>query len=398
MRKVNGEWREIPVDLQVDFFAIQDINFELLFKSYETSWGWATEADGIDPRAVPFFYSRTARYPRQDLLPPGVERVRLMQVDFNPPDPDHPLLTACQLGSFKEEFDATRDVRTVNFFQQPSGLSDQAENRAGKSYAEYKAEFDALPRDDARRMVEGRPGRVKDGLPVYDEEFDYDTFVSSVPLPILPNVPLHCGFDQDLTPAAVFFQESPEGQIRFLREVVPGPGTGVDRFIEQLLPLLHGPFRGLPPGLFAADPAGFYGGDKAYGQLAWADAVSQALGVQVQPAPTNEWDMRRAALGVIMRTSRRGGRDWPHMVIDPSMKMFIKGLSTGFKYQKQTNGFSRLPMKNEYSHGCEAAQYGVLTLRGVAGMVATIAQAGRPSNVTSIKAGFVAKSDFSGWG
>ncbi|MCA0423564.1 MAG: hypothetical protein LCH61_09610 [Proteobacteria bacterium] len=189
VRVIDGIAREIPVDLQVDFFAIQDINYELAFKSYETSWGWATEADGIPVAAIPFFYSRTARYPRMDMLPEGTVRPRIMQVDFNPPDPNHPLWEACERGSFKTEFNPERDVRTVNFFRQPSGLSARAENRAGKSLAEYQAEYDALPRDEARRMVEGLPGRVKDGLPVYDDEWDYDTFVSKVPVPIDPDLP-----------------------------------------------------------------------------------------------------------------------------------------------------------------------------------------------------------------
>ena len=398
VRLINGERREVPVDLQVDFFAISDMNYELAFKSYETSWGWATEADGIPSSAIPFFYSRTARYPRQSMLPDGVERPRMMMVDFNPPDPDHPLLTACQQGSFKTDFNPEKDTKTVNFFRQPSGLSAEAENRAGKSLAEYQAEFNALTRDDARRMVEGMPGRVKDGLPVYDDEWDYDKFVAPATLEILPDLPLHIGFDQDLTPAAIFFQETPDGQIRFLREVVPGPGTGVDRFLEQLLPVLHGPMRGLPPGVWAADPAGFYGVDKQAGQLSWADAMSQGLGHRIIPAPTNEWDMRRAALSVVMRVSRRGGKDWPHMLVDPSMKKTIKGLSTGYKYGKQTNGFSRLPIKNEFSHPCDAAQYGVLTVRGLQGTIATIAQAGRPGNVTTLHRGFIGKSDFSAWG
>lgn len=397
VRMIGGVATEVPVDLAVEFFALQDVNYELIFKSYETSVGWATEADGVPHEAIPFFYSRTARYPRTELLPPGLERPRLMMVDFNPPDPDHPLLQACLRGSFKEDFDPAVTPKTVNFFRQPSGLSPQAENRAGKTLQAYQEEMNTMTRDKARRMVEGLPGRVKDGLPVYDEEFDYG-FVSPEPLAILPDLPIHAGFDQDLTPAAVFFQETPDGQIRFLRECAPGPGTGVDRFLEQLLPILHGPLRGLRPGTFAADPAGFHGGDKAYGQLAWAEAMSQGLGAPVTPAPTNEWDLRRSSLSVIMRRSRRGGRDWPHMLIDPSMKMFIKGLAHGFKYQKQTNGFSRLPVKNEYSHVCEAGQYGVLAVRGVAGLVATIAQAGRPGRLGAPAQAYVAPADFSAFG
>jgi len=398
VRTVNGVRREVPVNIRAEFFAIADINYELLFKSYETSLAWATEADGVPTAALPFFYSRTARYPAQRVFPEGVQRPRLLMFDFNPPDPDHDLLAACQRGSFRSDFDPAKHPKVINFFRQPSGLSPQAENRAGKSLAEYQAEYDALDRDQSRRMVEGLPGRVKDGMPVYEEEFDYDSFVSPTPLPIDPNLPIHAGFDQDLTPAAAFFQETPDGQIRVLRELACEPNTGVDRFLERLLPILHGDLRGLRPGAFTADPAGFYGGDKAYGQVSWAEAVAQALGVALTPAPTNEWDMRRAALSVIMRVSKRQGRNFPHILVDPSCKTIIKGLSTGFKYRKHHDGsYARLPEKNAFSHPCEALQYGVLGLRGVAGMVATIANANRPGAAAPARA-HVATTDWSAFG
>lgn len=379
VRTIGGVAREVPVDFTMEFFGITDTNFELSFKSYEVSFAWATEADGVPSTAIPFFYSRTARYPRQELLGAGVERPRMMMVDFNPPSPEHPLLIACQRGSFREDFDPATTPRTVNFFRQPSGLAANAENRAGKSRAEYQAEMDALTRDEARRMVEGMPGRVKDGLPVYDDEWDHDAFVAREPLEILPHLPIYAGFDQDLTPAAVFLQETPDGQVRILRECSPGHGVGVDRFLEQLLPILHGPLRGLTPGEFYADPAGFHGADSAYGQLSWAEAMGQGLGVRILPAPTNEIAMRRAALSLVMKTSRRGGRDFPHLQIDPSCQQLIKGLSAGYKYAKHHDGsFSQLPMKNAFSHVCEAAQYAVLGVRGLAGTIATIARADRP--------------------
>lgn len=389
--------REVRVDLQMEFFGIADTNYEQIFKSYEVTFAWATEADGVPAPAIPFFYSRTARFPRQDLIGDQT-RARMMMVDFNPPDPDHPLWVAVTRGSFREDFDAATQARTVNLFQQPSGLSPQAENRKGKSLAEYQAEADALPKDEARRMVEGRPGRVKDGLPVYDEEWDDEAFVAPTALAILPDLPIHAGFDQDFSPAAVFFQETPDGQLRFLRECYLGHGVGVDRFVEALLPILHGDLRGLRPGVFAADPAGWYGADRDYGQLAWAEAMSAALGVRIVPAPTNEWDMRRVALSCLMKTTKRGGRDFPHMLLDPSCKKLRKGLASGFKYAKHHDGtFSKRPIKNEHSHLCDAAQYGALAVRGVAGLTATIAAADRPRAATTTRP-YVGNADWSAFG
>lgn len=401
VREVDGVKREVLVDLQVDFFAIQDVNYELLFKSYETSWAWLTEADGVDHNAIPFFYSRTARFPSRRLLPAGVELPRVCFVDFNPPDPNHELLKACQRGSFKEKFDPKVDRKTINFFRQPSGLADNAENRKGKTKKAYQDEMDTMPADQARRMVEGRPGRVKDGMPVYDEEWDYDTFVAPQPLEILRDRPLHCGFDQHLSPAAIFFQESAEGQIRFIGECAPPHGTGADRFLEQLLPMMHGPFRGLPIGVFTCDPAGFHGVDKQNGDLAWAQIIGLGLGgITILPAPTNEWHARRGAIASIMRTSMRGGRVWPHMIVDPvACPILIEGFSSGFKYPKHLAiGYGETPLKNKWSHPCEGAQYGVLGLRGMAGVVATLAQGGRPGNVVPFRQAIVQSESFSAFG
>lgn len=390
VRNIDGVRREVPVTLRVEFFAVADVNYELLFKSYETSWAWATEADGIDHAAIPFFFSRTARYPSNAMLPPGTKRPRVALVDFNPPDPEHKLYQACLRGSFKEDFDANRDVKTVNFFRQPSGLADNAENRAGKSREEYQAEMNTMTRDAARRMVEGMPGRVKSGLPVYDSEFDYDRHVSQVPLEILRDQPFHIGFDQGGgggsagTPAAVLFQIAPSGQIRINAEVVADPGTGVERFLDQLIPVLTGPFAGVMPGEFFCDPAGFFGGDSVYGTLAWAEIVAQALGHRVYPAPSQEWTSRREALALPMMRFLSAGT--PKLMIDPRCATLIRGLNGAYKYGKRHDGlYNPLPTKNLESNAVEAAQYGVLGKFGLAGTISALAQGDRAGNVVAMR-------------
>lgn len=403
VRLVGGVNKVVPVDLRVEFFAIADVNYELLFKSYETSWAWATEADGLPVEAIPFFYSRTARFPAQRMLPPATSRARVAFFDLNPPDPEHPLLQACERGSFKEDFDPERDVKTINFFRQPSGLSDQAENRAGKSLAEYQAEMNALPRDVSRRMVEGKPGRQKSGLPVYDEEFERDRIVSGQPLPVLPHLPIHIGFDQGGAggsagaPGAEIFQQAPNGQIRFLDEVIASPGTGVERFLEALIPILITRFQHLPPGIFACDPSGFYGGDKVYGSLAWAEIVGKALGHRLSPAPSNEWTPRRESLAMLMTRSVSAGV--PKMIVDPRCRVLIRGLSSAYKYSRRHDGtYDPRPIKNFEATAVEAAQYGVLGVIGLAGTIGQISQGSRPGGGQPFNTGVKQLgSDFSVW-
>lgn len=405
VRNVHGVNKIIPVDLRVEFFAIADVNYELLFKSYETSYAWATEADGIDPQAIPFFYSRTSRYPRLDLLAPGVQRARVAFIDFNPPDPEHPLLQACIRGSFREDFDEAQEPRTINFFRQPSGLSDQAENRAGKSKAEYEAEMAVLHKDTARRMVEGRPGRQRSGLPVYDEDFDYDAH-TAVNLPIIRDLPLNIGMDQGGqggsagSPAAVFFQVLPIGQVRIYDEVVAETGTGVERFLEQTIPKLTTRFAELLPGVWSCDPSGFYGGDKVYGTLAFAEIIQKALGHPMLPAPSNEWTPRRESLALLMGRNISPGV--PKMIIDRRCKLLIKGLNGAYKYQRRHDGtFDPRPIKNRESNAVEAAQYGVLGVFGLQGTINRLAQGSRPAaeNVVQMRRRMAGtkRADFSVW-
>lgn len=392
IRPVAGIQREIPVYIQVDFFAVGEMNYELLFKSYETSYAWATEADGLDWQTIPFFFSRTGRYPSRTLLPQGVRPARGMGVDMNPPAPKHPLYLAAVRGSFREDFDpAGTEPRTINFFQQPSGLSDQAENRAGKSREDYELEMRVMPKDQSRRMVEGKVGRVKDGLPVYDEDFDRERHVAPVALEILAGIPLNLGFDQGGQsggagqPATVGFQIAPNGQYRFVFSLACQPGTGVERYLDQLVPILRNPrLHGVPPGVWTGDPAGFLGGDNVYGTLSWFEIVQQALGHRIDPAPTQEWTPRLESLGSLMRRSVNAST--PKLILCPvHCVSLIDALEGEFRFGKRHDGtYDPRPMKNIASNVAEAGQYGVMGTDGITTIAQAIAKGVNPANVHSL--------------
>lgn len=378
VRKVDGIAREVPVDLTVDFFAVGDVAIEELLKGYETSCGWVNEADNLHERVVPFLFSRTGRYPSRVQLPEGIERPRLVMCDFNAPDPDHPLWLACERGTFGEKLEEGQ-ARAINFFHQPSGLSKDAENRAGKSYAEYEAEARTLTADDVARFVHGRPGYARDGKPVYQGDFDAQRHRAPDTLPVIPGLPLHLGLDQGLSPAAVLFQEASTGQVRIYAELVPDHGCGAMRFGEMLLALLRSPrFRDLPPGIAAADPAGFYGADKIAGELSWAQIIGQAIGRPVEPAPSQEPTIRRDAVRLLLRAHITA--DTPAFLVDPACVMLIKGFAARYRFKKRAHGgFEDSPEKNEFSHPHDALQYGVLTLRGRAAVIGDAAAAARGS-------------------
>lgn len=387
--------REIPVELTVDFFAVGDVAIEELLKGYETSWIWANEADLLHPRVVPFAYSRTGRYPPRELLPPGTRRPRVVACDFNPTPPKHPLWIACKTGSFNThehvagemrpvEDEDTLPPQSVQFFQQPSGLSEQAENRLGKTREEYEEDARTLTEEDVRRFVHGLPGYASDGKPVYRREFRGAVHVSPVPLKILQGLPLHIGFDQGMTPAAILFQEDSFGQLRIYREMFLGHGVGSTRFVEAMRVLLTGQFRGLPPGVWGADPAGFYGADRISGELAWAETVGQGLGHPVIPAPSNEPGIRIEAVRLALRTMLEANK--PGLIIDgEACPLLVEGFEAEYKFQRKPDGtYADLPIKNQAANLQDALQYGVLALRGRAGVIAESGRAGRPGNVYSL--------------
>lgn len=398
VRVVDGARKEVPVDLDVDFFAVGDIAIEELLKGYETSGGWGNEGDLLAIRVLPFLYDRTGRYPSKDELPPGTVLPRMVCTDFNPPAPNHPLLKACRTGSFQIEkpedpleaaltsLDDKKPKTSINFFHQPSGLSAQAENRRGKTYEEYLSASSVMTENDVRRFVHGLPGYPMDGRPVYHREYDRRRHVAAGRVPVIPGLPLHLGLDQGQTPAAVLFQVSSLGQIRIYRELYLGSGVGYTRFLAALVPILTSPpFRGQPPGNYTADPAGFYGADKISGELAWANLISKGLGHPVYPAATNE--PATCVEAVRLRLLFQIDATTPGLIIDAEgCPLLIEGFEAEYKYpklsEKASMDYGDAPVKNEHANLHNALQYGVLGVFSPGSVIDEASRAGRPSNVT----------------
>lgn len=378
------------VEMIVDMFAIGDLAIEELLKGYEPSWGWVNEADMTHNRVPSFLFSRTGRYPAAlDRRDPDAPILRHVFMDLNPPDIDHWI--------YRDFVEEKRPGHTL--FQQPSGLSDKAENRKGVPRSKYEADALTMTPADIKRFVHGEFGYASDGRPVYDGLFSEAKHCSTEPLAILDK-PLHAGLDQGLSPAIVLFQLSPLGQVRFLAEVAPEHGTGPARFLEQLLALLAERFRGVPLSEWYADPAGFYGADRIAGELSWAEILMRGLGHRIAPAPSQELPIRIEALAHPLRHDVDART--PGLIIDPSCRMVRGGLAAHYKYRRVRQGtrdaFTDRPEKNAWSHPLEAAQYGVLGVRGRAGTINDAARAGRAGNVVPLHTARPARADFDVFG
>lgn len=381
-------------ELEVEFMAVGDHAIEEMLRGYETSMGWCNEADLLQERVPGFLFGRTGRYPSKLMLPDELVELferglwdvpRQVYGDLNPPDVDH----------WTEKWDKEKRDG-FKLYRQPSGLSPAAENRKGKSYSEYVADLKVMDEYDAMRFVHGKPAYARDGVPVYavpkDNIGGFRQEVHVAPGPIAPvrELPINWGFDAGGTPAGALIQPMPSGQVRILREVTTEPITGAARFGEMVLAIQMRDFKGVPVGNCYGDPAAFFGADKIVGELAWMQTVALAIGHNIEPAPSQEPELRIGAVALLLKQHGM-------LLIDPSCTMIIAGFAAHYKLGKDTKGKiinGGRPIKNEYSHVHEALQYVCLGTKGRAGVIQDSARAGRPGNVVPIVSGHRASADF----
>jgi len=375
------------IEMVVDFYAIGDHAIEELLKGYEPSWAWINEKDLVASRVGTWLYGRTGRYPSRDMLAdPDAHRPRQVWGDFNPPIIGHHL--------YEDHVETPRPG--MRLFQQPSGLSDQAENRAGTTRAYYEEMARTMRPDEVRRFVHGEWGHVVGGAPVYPE-FAYDRHVPKVRMEPVDGLPISLGLDAGGSPAVVIRQGLPNGQVRWLSELCADPGTGPGRFAEMLVEHLAASYRGIPVRNGWGDPSAFFGNDRQAGELSWMEIIGKAIGVPVLPAPSNDPGVRQDAVAWSLR--RRIDGETEAFQVNADCKMLVGGLMGNYRYglnPHETLGARPAPVKNKYSHPHDAGQYVELGSRGLAGVINEAARAGRPGEL--IRPVFGRKnSDFSVW-
>lgn len=400
-------WRMTPVRLEMEFAAIGEANLDSFFKGYEISMGWMNECDLLSEDVPGRLFGRTNRYPPVSEVAEweierlgfetdpdsGEQAVRMPRIvfgDYNPPDETN--------WTYKREIEDPEKWPDYHFFAQPSGLSPNAENRAGKKRHQYEAEerqFGGPQSPDARRNVHGEYAAKAAGTIVYSG-FSLYKHRSDQKLDPLPGVPLLLGLDGGGRPACGIGQMSSIGQFRALREICADPDevTGAARFAGYILDVLLRDFPGMPIRGAWGDPSDFGGVDDVHGQLAFMQTVSQTISVPIMPTETNEIGARTGSLEFYL-----GDIDavTPRSIWCPSLKMTIRGFVSQYHLSKKaTKGETdRLEIvKNEYSHIMNAWEYLLYGYRGRTNLVEGAAKAHRPGNVTPIRTSVTAKSDF----
>lgn len=337
------------VEAQMIFLALDKPEHVRKLRGLQVTFAWLNEVKELPFAVVQMLDLRVGRYP-QDMRPTWYG----IFGDTNAPDTDHWFYRLAE-----EE-----KPKGWKFLKQPGGLvrkdkdapwveNPKAENVANLPPGYYLRGAEGKDEDWIKVNLANEYGFVKDGMPVYP---DYRDSTHCKAFEIVPTLPIDVGLDFGLTPAAVIGQQMPNGQWRFRRELVT-EDTGVIRFASELTRFLGQHFPGCTVRRITGDPAG----DQRQPGDSEERTVFQLLeanGITAKPAPTNDFAKRTESVSAALRRMIDGE---PGFLIHPDCKVTRKGMQGGYAFARvKVAGDERYrnePVKNAYSHPCEALQY-----------------------------------------
>lgn len=339
------------MDMEILFRALDKPDDVKKLLSLELTGAWINEAREVPKQVLDMLQGRVGRYPSTRAGAPTWSGVFM---DTNPPDSDH---------WWYRLFEEDRPEGFV-IFKQPSGVSPQAENLENLPADYYKRMMSGKTQEWINVYVHGKYGFISDGKPVYPEYQD-DMHHSDLDAKIYGKI--YVGIDFGLTPAAVISQIAPDGQYQIIDELVC-EDMGAYNFGKLLKEKLSAsPYKDCEIEIYG-DPAG---DSRAQTDETTPFQVLWSHGINVWPAPTNDFIIRQGTLSRKMQELTFTGR--PAFCIYPKAQLTRKSFAGGYKYKRlQITGearFQDVPDKNRYSHPGDAAQYGALGAYGIDSVV-----------------------------
>ncbi|QAZ38441.1 TerL [Methylibium sp. Pch-M] len=328
------------VELEMWFLALDRPEHVKKLLSLEVTGGWMNEAREQPKAILDALTGRVGRYPSK--RDGGASWFGVI-MDTNPPDSDH----------WWYDLAEEQHPADFEFFSQPSGDGPNAENVENLPERYYERLKAGKTAEWIKVYVKGDYGYVTDGRPVYPEfvdslhvaEFDLD-----------PKLPLYGGMDFGLTPAGLFAQRRPNGQILIHSELVTDD-MGIVRFAELWHVAAQARYPGMEFARITGDPAGMSRNDDERTTF----DILRANRVPAVPASTNDFTLRREAFALPM-TRLVDGK--PRILVHPQCRRLRKALAGGYQYKRvAVSGAERFhdkPDKNLHSHVAEAGQYLVL--------------------------------------
>jgi len=312
--------------------------------SLELTGVWFNEARYLSKAVLDASTGRVARFPpKRDGGPTWTGVI----MDTNPPDTE----------SWWYKFAEEDPQEGWTFFSQPSGLSDEAENidNLTDGYNYYHRQIPGKDPDWIKVYVHGEYGFLMEGKPIFPQ---YKDSVHSADIIPNPNIPIVCGIDFGLTPAAVFMQQLPTGQWTMVHEIVT-EDMGAERLagvikqdLTQRFPQYEVEFWG--------DPAGV---QRSQTDEKTTFEALRLLGVPVRSAPSNNLAERLNAVRAPLDRMVDGK---PGLLVDKKCTFTRKAFAGGYCYRKlkissARDRYNEKPDKNEHSHVMDALQYALLS-------------------------------------
>ncbi len=353
------------LDWEVMFLALDRPEDVHKLLSLELSDAWINEAREVPKAILDGLTGRVGRFP--PIRDGGCTGPQII-MDSNPPDSDHWWYKLA-------EEDRPEDFE---FFSQPSGLAQNAENLINLPPNYYHRAILGKSDDWIKIYVRGEYGFVMDGRPVYPE---YRDSLHCKDVELIPGLPINIGLDFGLTPAAAFFQKKPMGQLNVLSELI-ATRLGAKNFAKEIKLHLADHYSGCRIGSITGDPAGQAASQADEEVTVFSMLASE--GVVARPASTNDFTVRREAVAMKLTQIIDGELG---LAIHSRCRMLRKGMAGGYHFRRiqvsGTNRFQDKPEKNECSHIAEALQYGVLGTGG--GREALVKPEGLQSEKKQIK-------------
>jgi hypothetical protein len=251
------------------------------------------------------------------------------------------------------------------FFRQPGALLEHnkdgviyySENPAAENvnnqqlgYKYWTEMVSGKDYDWIRVHVLSEYGNIVDGRPVYPEFFSL-THIADEEIKPMRGLPLILGWDFGLTPACIFGQMTPKGQLIVLDELI-AENMGIKQFAEQVIkPHIFNKYAGMKLQSWA-DPAGI---QRAQTDEKTCIQILNTVGIPTEPSGSNNFTERRESV-VRFMTSMRDNKSC--FLINPSCTVLIEGFMGGYSYRRlQVSGENRYtekPDKNSFSHPHDA--------------------------------------------
>jgi hypothetical protein len=361
---------DVPaLDAEFIFMALDQPKDVRKLLSLELTGAWVNEGREVPGGVARVLTSRLRRYPLgkaadgREMRPTRPQMI----MDTNSPDDDHWWVDVFEKNPIGGRYPWTLYRQPPAVLEVPAStpgaifacgrhwvINPKAENLRNVKREYYEQQFGGKSLDWIRVYLEAKRGFVQEGRPVWPE---YDDATMSVDeLAFDKSIPLQIGGDFGLTPAAALGQFMPNGRWHIIEEL-PTFDMGLEKFGQQLLPLLSR--LGVAPGdvKLWGDPAG------VAREGIWETTAFQylnSIGINAQPAPSNDFKVRRDAVALPMGRLIAGK---PGLLVAKRCKHLRKGLMGGYFLQRVAAGagsreiFKDAPSKGPLSHVCEALQY-----------------------------------------